>query len=180
MKITSVAVALAGLLLSSCQKNGELTRELATPLLNDYLAKLPTQKIQFNGEDGRDGLRSAELDGIIITTSYPHHFTATGLALGGGFFSKNIAIKESVVEYGRFVSLTKYFVSLTKPTEERVAEVTGIGLGQNPNSCDVEFVTKYSIPESARGMLKYIESGRKLKCTLRRYDDGWRVEESEK
>lgn len=203
MKTAPVAVALLSLLFFSCDKQlntsspdekvraleaelaklkgtsnqpaqkkaGELTRDLATSLLNEYLAKSPVTKIQFvNDEDARPvGYQKASTDGLIDQHD-PPSFTAKGIALGGSVFLREIHTINGRGNWFHFEVL------LSKGVKEKVSEVTGIAPGQNPNFCDVEFVTAYSIPENAKGMLKYIYSGQKSKWNFRRYDDGWRIE----
>ena len=147
---------------------GELTRELATALLNKHLAEPHISQIAFK----QGGLEKAKQDGLLSETGgFPpgFRFTDKGIAMAHGLANAN-----SRVELAPFGMEQPKF-NLASPVGERVTEITGIALAPVPNICEADYTTDYLIPDAAQAMYPYIFAGQRAKATFQKYDDGWRV-----
>lgn len=147
------------------KRKGELTRELATEILNQHLAAQSLSELEFS--DG--GIERAEQDGIIQKQDgYPPNycFTNMGLKMVDTVIRQNYILGKWVNEVPRF--------GINPGISEQVSEVNGIAEGPTPNIKVVEYVTNFQFPPKMKPMTRYIFSGRKKTSVFQKYDDGWR------
>ncbi len=159
---------------SSLERKGELTRELAAAILNEYLAKAPTvSELKFQ----EDGIDRAVADGIIKDCSHsgdfpggPHYgFSEKGLIIVGRF----IAGDANTNRFGGAPGFRVITFQLKAPISETIAEVTGITVGGPMPR--VEYRTSYAFPSEMTPIKKYVYSGAMMAAVFRKYDDGWRL-----
>jgi hypothetical protein len=185
LTIPIIFIAASALLMPACDKapttsqpddsvkalETELSRELATALLNKHLAEPHISKIAFK----EGGLDKAKQDGLLSEQkSFPgwarvFRFTDKGIAMAHGLANANSEVGLGGPEG------VEPMITLISPVGERVAELTGIALSSDPNIRVAEYVTHYLIPDAAQTMYPYIYSGEKAKATFQKFDDGWRV-----
>ena len=150
------------------KRKGELTRQLATELLNDFLVKPSISQLEFQD----DGLTRAQQQGLVSEQGgFPpsYRFTDKGIAM-----VKDV-IRQNRIELAPFGAQSPKF-TLANPLAERVSEVTGIA--STPfGVTSVEYTTRYIVPIEMEPLFDYIFTGRKAQAGFRMYDDGWRVVE---
>ena len=73
-----------------------------------------------------------------------------------------------------------FFFDLADPVSERVRRVTGITDGPDQSTKIVEFETIYDLPKELELIREHIYTGQALKRNVKKYDDGWRVENARK
>jgi hypothetical protein len=156
--------------LTEAERKGELTRELAARILNEYLAKPSVAEIGFR----EGGLDSAVTDGLVKKNSWkPGQFPGPRYA----FTDKGLKAASGVtLKCGNFGGLsddTPPALLLKDPIGETVDKVTGITV-EDPKPT-VEFTTSYTIPAEMMPFRKYVFTGAKRAVVFRKYDDGWRV-----
>jgi hypothetical protein len=154
--------------------NGGLNRETAFTILSDFLFKPSITEISFFP----GGVNQATADGILTEAGgFPPtlSFTQKGLDVFGDLVDRSnnrVVLAPLGMENPKF--------TLPSPIAEMVLSVDGIADGTLSQSGmkEVSFTTRYIFPSNTKGNLKaYIFAGRKAKLLLRRYDDGWRVEQ---
>jgi len=150
------------------KRQGELTRELATTLLNEYLAQPSVDRLIFTNA----GVQRAIQDGIVENKGGSSHMFDICFTHKGLFLVSNIV--EPRDEYLADTN-DQFQIPLSRPLSERVREVTGIAASGMPGISSVEYITDYIFPADIQSLAQYFYSGRKAQSAFRKYDDGWRV-----
>jgi hypothetical protein len=155
-------------------KRGELSRELATVLLNQYLSKPHVTRVGF----APGCFEKAMAEGLIQrqnkpTDFAPYMFTDKGLVLARGLVADDHDIS-SAGNYEFGTAATPFF-SLASPISERVSVVSGITTApMSSNMLIVEYTTEYIFPNGV-SLTSYLYSGAKQNTMFQKYDDGWRI-----
>ena len=153
---------------------GELTRELASEILQDELTAKTVKYVEFRKGAGK----LAVGDGWIVTSGR----SVTGPLAGfSDKFKKAYPYENSIyIENGdNFLGSPK--VGFADGIKETVAEITGIAEGANINEKTVEFTSRYRFPTSSLGFTeKYLYAGTNYSIKFRKYDDGWRADKIHK
>ncbi|MEI8196426.1 MAG: hypothetical protein WCI73_10995, partial [Phycisphaerae bacterium] len=152
----SASIMIAGVFLASgCDKpggtnsrKGEMTRELATSLLNEYFAAHPVSEIQFS----QDGWLLAKREGVAVFVNFVgYKFTEKGLAMVPTGIANANKIHTDAGDFNAWFQVNP-------PIIETLREVTGVNLG-GPYP-EAEFSTKYALPPEMLAMNRYIINGR--------------------
>lgn len=150
-------------------RRGELTRELATKLLNEHFAKPSVHRLAFK----RGGIENAIRDGIVERGSYwSYHFTAKGREMVSSFVRpEGNALKGN----SEMKEVRPIEIELNAPIAQRIRQVTGIAASRMPGITEVEFETDYFLAPAMQKLSTYVYSGETSSKAFRKYDDGWRV-----
>jgi hypothetical protein len=145
----------------------ELTRELASDLLNQHLAEPNLTMVQFNA----GGVQMTEHDGIIQRFGPPAlsqwTFTAKGLQMFGTHIGQDT--RAASIDGSSNPSFR-----LKVGLAQRVTEVTGIADGPTPNLKEVQYNAAYIFPSEIPALSTYIYGGRNgARTVFQKYDDGW-------
>jgi len=146
-------------------RKGELTRELATTLLNEYLAK-PHADIMMT----KSGFALAAQDGLLVNQS---GFGGTSYGFTNEWNTQVAPVIDAARQHWVDIKSNGDMVlCLREPLAESVTKITGITEGTEPV---VEFETAYVFPANVQFLARYCYSGRNTKALFQKYDDGWRV-----
>lgn len=158
------------------KRKGDLTRELAAEILNEYLAKPSISELEFK----KGGIDRALSEGVLVKELwndgvFQHtrcRFTDKGLKMIGSFLAPGSDKIEMEAFGATAFGDSSPMLHLKSPIGETVSAVTGITMDPVPT---VEFTTAYALPAEMEPMTRYVFSGLNTRAKFRKYDDGWRV-----
>ena len=153
------------------KRTGELTRRLATELLNKELTGISIPSLEFK----QGGFGRAVHDGLLKphnVMTYEPPFTDKGKIVMGPFFLEKL---EAASGISSGVNIDSAYLKKNLVGQERVTDVTGIKESNKPGAKEVEYAYEVSLHPSMDAIKSYFQTAGKRKALFEKYDDGWRV-----